>query len=260
LLVSGIVIGLTAFIIAPFFYSDNSDTSKKLIPTQSAKSRYPFGIDISEHQGIIDWLQVKDSYHDVEFVIMRSSMGIDGKDKFFERHNVEFVIMRSSMGIDGKDKFFERNWSYTKQLGFIRGAYHYYRPNEDAETQFYNFVRTVAFEKGDLFPVLDVEKPSREGNEHLVTGVNKWLKLAEKHFGVKPILYSYKDFYNEQLNGKVQGFPVWIAAYTEGTNLAMIEHVFHQYSDSERVSGIRTRVDANRFTDSTKTIENYCFN
>lgn len=237
MLVSGIVIGLTAFIIAPFFYSDNSDTSKKLIPTQSAKSRYPFGIDISEHQGIIDWLQVKDSYHDVEF-----------------------VIMRSSMGIDGKDKFFERNWSYTKQLGFIRGAYHYYRPNEDAETQFYNFVRTVAFEKGDLFPVLDVEKPSREGNEHLVTGVNKWLKLAEKHFGVKPILYSYKDFYNEQLNGKVQGFPVWIAAYTEGTNLAMIEHVFHQYSDSERVSGIRTRVDANRFTDSTKTIENYCFN
>ncbi|MFM7473335.1 MAG: hypothetical protein ACKO00_05415, partial [Crocinitomicaceae bacterium] len=59
--------------------------------------------------------------------------------------------------------------------------------------------------------------------------------------------------------GKVVGYPIWVAAYTEGTDLSMIDHVFHQYSDNERVSGIRSRVDANRFTDSTNTIENYCF-
>ena len=85
------------------------------------------------------------------------------------------------------------------------------------------------------------------------------MELAEKHFGVTPILYTYKDFYNERLSGKVKKYPIWIAAYTEGTNLSMIDHVFHQYSDSERISGIRTKVDANRFKDSTKTIQEYCF-
>jgi len=237
LFISGIATGLMAFFVAPFFYSENSASPEhKQTKKPKGNDRYPFGIDISEYQGIIDWVEVKDSYHDVRY-----------------------VLMRSSMGIDGKDKFFERNWSYTKQLGFIRGAYHFYRPNEDAEAQFRNFVETVALEKGDLFPVLDVETPSRKGDKHLVEGVNKWLQLAEKHFGVKPILYTYKNFYNERLTGKVVGYPIWVAAYTEGTDLSMIDHVFHQYSESERVSGIRTKVDANVFKDSVNTLENYCF-
>ena len=240
LFATGVATGLIAFaIIAPYIYREYKEGRRKSNKVEKAPkldSRYPFGIDISEYQGIIDWVDVKDSYH-----------------------NVEYVLMRSSMGVDGKDKFFERNWQYTKQLGFIRGAYHFYRPNEDADVQFKNFVQTVALEKGDLFPVLDVESPSRKGNEHLVAGVNRWLELAEKHFGVTPILYTYKDFYNERLSGKVKKYPIWIAAYTEGTNLSMIDHVFHQYSDSERISGIRTKVDANRFKDSTKTIQEYCF-
>ena len=138
LFATGVATGLIAFaIIAPYIYREYKEGRRKSNKVEKAPkldSRYPFGIDISEYQGIIDWVDVKDSYH-----------------------NVEYVLMRSSMGVDGKDKFFERNWQYTKQLGFIRGAYHFYRPNEDADVQFKNFVQTVALEKGDLFPVLDVE-------------------------------------------------------------------------------------------------------
>jgi lysozyme len=232
-----IFVGFITFLYSPILFSENPKRkNQQTKETPKIQSRYPFGIDVSEYQGIIDWVDVKDSYH-----------------------NVSYVLMRSSMGVDGKDKFFERNWSYTKQLGFIRGAYHFYRPNEDAEAQFRNFVSTVAFEKGDLFPVLDVEATSKKGNKYLVDGVNTWLRLAEKHFGVKPLLYTYKNFYNDELKGKVEGYPIWVAAYTDGTDLSMIDHVFHQYSDSERISGIPTEVDANKFKDSTKTIQEYCF-
>ena len=42
------------------------------------------------------------------------------------------------MGKNGKDVFFQRNWKGAQEEGFILGAYHYYRPNENSTQQFEN--------------------------------------------------------------------------------------------------------------------------
>jgi GH25 family lysozyme M1 (1,4-beta-N-acetylmuramidase) len=84
----------------------------------------------------------------------------------------------------------ERNWRETKSRGYLRGAYHYYRPNEKSTLQFEKFSSEVKLEEGDLPPVLDVEEIGRYGSENLRNGVLNWLALAEQHYGVKPIIYT----------------------------------------------------------------------
>jgi GH25 family lysozyme M1 (1,4-beta-N-acetylmuramidase) len=94
------------------------------------------------------------------------------------------------MGINGEDRFFEENWEKAKQYNYIRGAYHYYRPNENSLKQFENFKSVVKLDKGDFIPILDIEKESKFGRENLRTGVLNWLKLAEEEYGVKPMIYT----------------------------------------------------------------------
>jgi lysozyme len=87
-------------------------------------SEYIFGLDVSHYQGRINWKRVSNS-----------------------KHPIKFVFIRSTMGINGKDKQFLHNWRKAKDFGYIRGAYHYYRPNENPESQFLNYKKTALFQK-----------------------------------------------------------------------------------------------------------------
>ncbi len=49
-----------------------------------------------------------------------------------------------------------------KENKIMRGAYHYYRPNENSIEQANLFIKTVKLQKGDLPPVLDIEKLPEE--------------------------------------------------------------------------------------------------
>lgn len=58
------------------------------------------GIDVSENNGVIDWQAVKDA-------------------------GIEFVIVRSSYGLNSKDESFLENVAGAHALGLKVGAYHY---------------------------------------------------------------------------------------------------------------------------------------
>ena len=188
------------------------------------KSRYLFGIDVSHNQYRINWKKVKAS-----------------------AHKIRFVFVRATMGVDGKDTQFSRNWEGAGTSGFVRGVYHYFRPAEDPVKQFGNFSSVVTLGKGDLPPVLDVESDKGMTKEKLRTNVRIWLKMAEEKYKVRPIIYTGRNFYFEYLEGHVDGYPIWIAAYDGEHRVRQIDWVFHQFSENIVINGIRKNVDGNNF-------------
>lgn len=187
-------------------------------------SLYTFGIDVSHYQETIRWEEVQQSHHPIAF-----------------------VFARATMGVDGRDSEFARNWEGAQRAGLLRGAYHYYRPNENSTAQFENFKQVVRLDSGDLPPVLDVEAMSMHGRDNLRKGVRNWVTLCEAHYGVKPIIYSGRTFYLKNLVGAVDGCPLWIAAYSGKHRVSDIDWMFHQFTERVRVRGIRGNVDGNDF-------------
>ena len=96
--------------------------NKIFYPPKVPHGNFTFGIDVSEYQGIISWKQVRE---------------INNKQK------VEFVIIRATAGDDKRDRFFTSNWRGSKGNGILRGAYHYFRPNENSTKQANNFIKNV---------------------------------------------------------------------------------------------------------------------
>lgn len=190
-----------------------------------SETPYTFGIDISHYQGLINWDEVRKSHHPIEFVFIRATMG----------HN-------------GKDAYFDYNWKKAKEKEYVRGAYHFYRPHENSTKQFNNFKKHVSIAPGDLPPVLDVEHYSKFGAENLRTGILNWLRLAEAHYGIKPIVYTGSHFYNQILRGHIEGYPLWIADYSRPHHrLNNIDWKFHQFTERVRIKGIASLVDGNDF-------------
>ena len=200
-----------------------------------SNSKYLFGIDISHYQGRINWSEVRTSHHPIEY-----------------------VFIRATMGTDGKDNQFKNNWLKSKTEVYIRGAYHYYRPNENSKEQFDNFAATVDLKKGDFPPILDIEKQSKFGHKNLRTGVLNWLKLAEAKYGIKPVIYTGRTFYKNILKGHVDEYPLWIASYSGKHRLNGIDWKFHQFTEKVIVKGIKTSVDGNDFSADLEDLKNMC--
>jgi len=198
-------------------------------------SIYTFGIDISHYQGHINWSEVRTSHHPIEY-----------------------VFIRATMGVDGKDKEFQYNWDEVNDKGYIRGAYHFYRPNENSTEQFQNYSSSVNLSKGDFIPILDIEQPSRFGDINLREGILNWLKLAEEKYGVKPIIYTGRDFYNKRLKNFIDGYPLWIASYSGKQKMKNIDWSFHQFTEGVKIKGIKTSVDGNDYKKDLVDLKKMC--
>ncbi|MCF6243303.1 MAG: glycoside hydrolase family 25 protein [Bacteroidales bacterium] len=188
-----------------------------------------FGIDISHYQGIISWDDLK---------------------YFPNGKEISFILIRASVGKNDEDKQFRINWKQAKQKGFVQGAYHYYRPDENSIEQANNFIKTVRLQKGDLPPILDIEKEaSVQSMKKLKKGLKKWLIKVEKHYGLKPIIYTPDVYYRDFLNDTAfNDYPFWIANYNK---VLKPQHhdkwIFWQFTQWGLVKGIHHKVDFNVF-------------
>ncbi len=159
---------------------------------------------------------------------------------------MKFVFIRATAGKDKTDSYFKTNWKEAGNKGFMRGAYHYYRPNENSLKQADNFIKAVKLNKGDLPPVLDIEKiPSKQSMDSLKTGLKRWLDKVEKHYGVKPIIYSGESFYTDFLKKEFEGYNLWIANYSFFEDEIRREWLFWQFTDKASLNGIEGNVDIN---------------
>ena len=183
------------------------------------------GIDVSEYQGKINWSYV---------------------DTLEKKYPLHYVFIRATVGKDRKDYQFKRNWLGAKENKMIRGAYHYYRPNENSLEQAELFIKTVSLQKGDLPPVLDIEKlPKNQSIANLKLGLKRWLQAVESHYGVKPIIYTGERYYDDFLKEEFSDYLFWIANYNLYREEIAEDWLFWQFTEKASIPGIKGNVDVN---------------
>lgn len=186
------------------------------------------GIDVSRYQHQINWPLVKQ---------MKSG-----------DVRIGFAFVKATEGERLIDRQFARNWRRCRELGIIRGAYHFYRPEVDAATQARLFIRTVHLLPGDLPPVLDVEINPTVPLADFQREVQLWLTLVEQHYRIKPIIYTNASYYTQFLHPRFADYPLWVAHYRERRQPRIPRNwTFWQHNESGRVNGINAFVDFNVF-------------
>ena len=165
-----------------------------------------------------------------------------------DHDSIDFVFIKATEGKTHKDNFYKINWIDSKKNGIIRGAYHFYSPNLDGKSQAENFINTVKLSRGDLPPVLDIEKRGKKPYKTFIKELKIWLTLVENKYHIKPIIYTNLKFYEEYLNTEIlKGYPLWIAHYYVQELKTQSNWIFWQHNDRGKVNGINSNVDFNIF-------------
>lgn len=187
------------------------------------------GIDVSKYQQLISWESVRNMQ--------------------VQHIRLTFAFMKATEGIGNTDPYFKRNWRKSKEAGMVRGAYHFFIASKDGKKQAANFIDKVNLQTGDLPPVLDVEQTFGTSPAQLRKEIKEWLDATEEYYGVKPILYTYVDFYKQYLEGYFDDYPLWVAHYLQPHQPRIRrDWVFWQHSESGRVNGILSKVDFDVFS------------
>ena len=230
----GVIIAVYVFFFYYIFVSPFGFRWRALYGEVSYPEGYEIhGIDISHHQGTIDWATLKD-----EAVI--------------DERPIRFIMIKATEGANKIDENFKDNFYNAREYGFTRGAYHFYGTRSTAKAQAQFFISQVKLEKGDLPPVLDVEhKPSNQTDEEFKESVLEWLRIVENHYGVPPIVYTYYKFKLRYLNDPAfDAYPYWIAHYYVDKVEYEGAWKFWQHTDAGRLPGIKGDVDFNIYNGS----------
>jgi len=228
LCVGACVVGVTCWLLfRAIFSSSVSD------PSAVPEGFEVRGIDVSHHQGKINW------------ELLRNQATISEQP-------IAFAFIKATEGSDIVDSRYRQNFSAAREHGIIRGAYHFYRTSTPAKLQAEHFIRQVKLEAGDLPPVLDVEvKPAEVSIENFRQGILEWLVRVEQHYKVKPILYTYYSFRQQYMNDSVFNlYPYWIAHYYVDSVRYRGKWAFWQHSDCGQLPGIKEKVDLDVFNGS----------
>lgn len=228
LLVAAFSAAFYFWIIRPYSYRWKSCPDQKAYGICLPCRYSVHGIDISHHQGTINWDQL-----------------VEHRTGDFPLH---FIFMKATEGGNYSDKTFKANFAEAGKRKFIRGAYHFFSPKTDPLQQAEFFIRTVKLAPGDLPPVLDVEVRGKRPKQEFQQHVKRWLDRVEAHYGVKPILYTSHKFKTNYLNDpQFDAYPYWIAHYYVDSVRYEGKWHFWQHTDIGTVSGIKHDVDLNVF-------------
>jgi lysozyme len=157
-----------------------------------------------------------------------------------------FVFIKATESAATVDPRFTQHWSEAAKAGFIRGAYHFYRPEADALQQAQLFVKTVQLGPEDLPPVLDVEVLDGRSAQEVVAGVKVWLAHVEQATGRRPIVYSYTSFLRQHVGESLADYPLWLADYEAVVPGSESNWTFWQYGIGD-VAGEAGCLDEDRF-------------
>lgn len=234
--VTGVLLFIAYFLVlknslSPFAVCDGIKAYRTCLP----KGYTIFGIDVSRHQGEIDWQQLKE-------------------DNLPEAP-IRFAYIKATEGRDHKDPRYDSNWQASKQNGFIRGAYHYFTEASSGDAQAGMFTNVVVLEKGDLPPMIDIEAiPANE--DTYKTELKKFILRLEEHYGVKPILYSYPKFHRRYLDEAFfKAYDLWIAHYRVEKPDIERDWIMWQYTDAGRIPGIEKNTDINALNGGIAELE-----
>lgn len=192
------------------------------------RSKYPIvGIDISSHNGDIDFYKVKNN-------------------------DYSFVIIKASEGEDVIDSLFTTNYNRAKANNLKVGAYHYFRKNTDGINQAKNFVEAVGWRKLDLPLIIDVEDEINDnvGDDITLKNLNAMIDNLQSR-GFKVMIYTNGNGYKRYVKDR-QLINLWLCSFKNPDEIKHIPHQIQQFSHHGRVDGINGDVDLDVFNGNEK--------
>ena len=183
------------------------------------------GIDLSHYQGDVFWETVG------------------------ENTKMAYVYLKATEGGDRIDERYENNIILAHKHGLKVGSYHFYRPKTEQVKQLENFMTQCRPGEQDLIPMIDIETKGGLSTEAFCDSLMKFLDLVEKAYKQKPLLYTYTNFYNKWLVGKIPQYPLMIAQYKDEEPVLADdkEYIIWQYTCKGRIVGVKGYVDKSRF-------------
>jgi lysozyme len=178
------------------------------------------GIDVSWHNGAIDWAKVK----------------ADG---------VNFVFIKATQGTGySKVDYFRNNAPKAAGFGLNVGAYHYatFSNVPEALSEVKYFLSVVKDYKLTYPLVLDLEENKKNASKKQLTDAAVAFMDMLKHAGYQTLLYTNKSFLDNVLDESRITYPLWISRYYK--ELGITADIW-QYSCEGKVNGISGNVDMN---------------
>ena len=198
--------------------------------------RYPIaGIDVSKHNGDIDFNQVRDD-------------------------NYQFVIIKASEGKTVQDEAFERNYSGARDAGLKVGAYHFFRKNRSGKEQAENFLNVIKGKPMDLPLVIDLEDDWGNGatisRKTALERVMEMINILDEK-GYPVMIYTNFNGYDKYYKDMLGDHDLWLCSFTSPDLLPEMPHCIQQFSHEGKVAGIKGNVDLNVFRGSKKEWKRY---
>lgn len=183
------------------------------------------GIDVSHHQGPIDWSRLP-------------AQGVD------------FAFIKATEGGDFRDRRFAENWRASRAAGIRRGAYHFFTLCRPGADQAANFITAVPAERDALPPAVDLEYMGNCENRRLTVEafhreLAAFLTRVEAHYGQRAILYLTEEFDSAfQVSARVDR-PLWLRSLVTQPSFGARPWTYWQVSNLRRLDGIAGPVDWN---------------
>ena len=180
-----------------------------------------WGIDISHHQGNIDW------------------------DKF-EKSKPAFIFLKATEGTTHRDTKYKEYKERAEDLSIVVGAYHFFNYYTNGKQQAKNFLNYADLTKGNLPPVLDAEfKSSMPPKQKVQNELMAFINHIEMTTGEKPIIYCEADYYNKYLKSELNGnYPLWISDFWREPSC---NYMFWQKTDKFKHPAFKGTIDYNIF-------------
>lgn len=182
------------------------------------------GIDISHHNGLIDFRRVA-------------------------ADSVDFVIIKATEGVNHTDSMMFHNWREARNAGILVGFYHFFRFDRGGVRQGRHFLNAIGDMATDMPLVIDFEVANNpERDYYLVIGRLRDMAGYLRRRGRRVMIYCNHNEYDKYIRGNFDYLDLWLASgrLPAGDDR---RHLW-QHSHNGRVAGISTPVDINTFNGS----------
>jgi len=188
-------------------------------------ARYVQGVDVSHHQGAIDW-------------------------RTLAADDIAFAYIKATEGADHIDARFAFNWREAAAAGLYRGAYHFFTLCRSGASQAQNFIAVVPRDAGALPAAIDLEHmgPCRRGPTmtDVVGEARIFMDAVEAHYGVRPIIYTTREFHDAYLSD-VTGERFWIRSLGVPPRFRERDWIIWQHHNRGHKRGVSGPIDLNAF-------------
>jgi lysozyme len=186
-----------------------------------------YGIDVSNHQGTVDWRAVAE----------------DG---------IEFAYVKASEGGDFTDARFDANWRAAGEAGLERGAYHFLTLCRSGREQARHFLSVAPPDPAALPPAVDLELAgncsSRPSPEAVAAEVRGFIEVVEAAWGSEVVVYARDDWESRYPVRDELGRPLWQFRFLRRpSNDGWLIWQIHGFA---HVDGVAGGVDLNIMRDS----------